>query len=88
MGFLSELPNVFKGIVSSISNALKDSPLVRSLVTTLAAALPPPFDVIAVVVVQALAASAGVDEKPDEPEKVTFAHRLDISNGSLDVPLQ
>ena len=66
MGLLSVIGSVIKSIASSISTVLKESPLVRSLVTTLAAALPPPFDVVAVVAVQALAASAGVQEKPEE----------------------
>lgn len=66
MGFWSGLWSGIKSIASSISDVLKESPLVRALVTTLSAALPPPFDVIAVVAVQAIAASAGVEEKPDE----------------------
>ena len=66
MGVWSGVWNGIKSIASSISTVLRESPLVRSLVTTLAAALPPPFDVIAVVAVQAIAASAGVEEKPDE----------------------
>ena len=66
MGFWSGLWNGIKSIANSISMVLKESPLVRSLVTTLAAALPPPFDVVAVIAVEALAASAGVQEKPEE----------------------
>jgi hypothetical protein len=37
MGFWSGLWNGIKSIASSISTVLKESPLVRSLVTTLAA---------------------------------------------------
>ena len=66
MGFWSSLGSAISSFFSGISNVLKNSPLLQTLLPILAVALPPPLDAIAVVAIQAIAASMGVEEKPDE----------------------
>lgn len=66
MGFWSSLGSAISSFFSGISNALKNSPLLQTLLPILAVALPPPLDAIAVVAIQAIAATMGVEEKPDE----------------------
>ena len=70
MGFFSDLcdgiKNIGNAIGNAISNVLKDSPLLQTLLPILAVALPPPLDLIAVVAIKVICSSMDVEENPDE----------------------
>lgn len=70
MGIFSDLcsaiSEAIKPIASAISSVLQNSPLMQKLMPVLAVAIPPPFDVVAVVALEVIAAALGKPENPDE----------------------
>ena len=54
------------GIMKGISNVLQNSVVMQKLLPILAVAIPPPWDVVAVIAVSVISAAMGVEEKPDE----------------------
>jgi len=66
MGIFNGLWNGIKSIASAISSVLRESPLMQKLLPILSVAIPPPFDLIAVVAIMAISAAMGVEENPDE----------------------
>ena len=66
MGLLDEIRDTFKPIVNAISTVLKNTELVTALMPLLAVAIPPPWDLVAVVSVMALSAVMGVKEDPEK----------------------
>ena len=66
MGFWSAIGNFISGVVGAISSVLSGSGLLQVLLPMLAAAIPPPLDIIAVGVITAITASMGKKEKPEE----------------------
>jgi len=56
----------FTGLWRGISNVLRDSDLMQKLLPMLGVAIPPPWDLVVVVAVEAISAALGTEEKPDE----------------------
>jgi len=66
MGLFSGIKNFFSGIANAISSVLRDSPLMQKILPILTLVIPPPFDAIAYIAIQAISSAMGVEEKPDE----------------------
>lgn len=70
MGLWSGVKNFFSGLGRAISNVLQNSPLMQKLLPIIAVAIPPPFDVIAIVALEVISACMGINEgegeKPEE----------------------
>ena len=60
------LTPIVQKAVECISPILQNSPLMEKLMPLLAVVIPPPFDIVAVVVVEVLCAICGKEEKPEE----------------------
>ncbi len=60
------LTPIVQKAVECIAPILQNSELMQKLVPLLAVAIPPPFDVVAVIVVEVLCAICGKEEKPEE----------------------
>ena len=66
MSFWQGIKDLFSDVSKAISKVLTNSTLMQTLLPVLTVAIPPPWDIVALVVVTVIAAAMDVDEEPDK----------------------
>jgi len=66
MSFWEGIKDFFSGVSNAISKVISNSALMQTLLPVLTVVIPPPWDIVALVVVTIIAAAMGVEEEPDK----------------------
>ena len=66
MGIFEGLSDFVSKIGDAISNVMKSSSLIQTLLPVLTVVIPPPFDIVALIAITVIASAMGVEEEPEE----------------------
>lgn len=66
MGIFESISDFVSKIGDAISNVMKSSSLIQTILPVLSVVIPPPYDIIALIAITVIAAAMGVEEEPEK----------------------